>query len=342
MGLYDKNGYVDIGWILSRGYTFNAIVGGRGTGKTFTSLKYCLENHIPTMLMRRTQSQEELISNPDFSPVTPVAELLEETYTCARITKNISGIYKTVSNEDGEIVREVLPSIYTCALSTISNVRGFNGDRIELIIFDEFIPEPHERLIKEEGKAFLNAYETLNRNRELQGRPPIKVLLLANSNSPTNPIFLTLGLATRAERMQRKRGEIYEDKDRSIGLYMLYASPISSRKSETALYKLADDEFKSMALANDFEIETKRVKSKSVINLKPLAAVGNLCIYKDGNMTYYVSMHKSGNPPTYTTAEEDLKRFRKRFIWMGKAFLEDRFIYENAFCYELFKMYIGA
>ena len=37
------------------------------------------------------------------------------------------------------------------------------------IIFAEFIPEAHERLIKNEAAALFNFYETINRNRELDG-----------------------------------------------------------------------------------------------------------------------------------------------------------------------------
>jgi hypothetical protein len=40
------------------------------------------------------------------------------------------------------------PIGYTCALSTLSNMRGFDASDIQLLICDEFIPEKHERLLK--------------------------------------------------------------------------------------------------------------------------------------------------------------------------------------------------
>ena len=45
------------------------------------------------------------------------------------------------------------------ALSTVSNLRGFDMSDCTLLIYDEFIPEPHERPLKNEAAALFNAYE---------------------------------------------------------------------------------------------------------------------------------------------------------------------------------------
>ena len=89
---------------------------------------------------------------------------------------------------------------------------------MQLWIFDEFIPERHERPIKNEGAAFLNAYETMNRNRELQGYKPIQTLCLANANDLGNPIFMELGLVSRAMRMQQTGKTMSLLRDRGIGI----------------------------------------------------------------------------------------------------------------------------
>ena len=59
--LYLENGYLNIDYILGLGFTFTAIVGGRGTGKTFGILKYLVENHKKFLHVRRTKTQRELI-----------------------------------------------------------------------------------------------------------------------------------------------------------------------------------------------------------------------------------------------------------------------------------------
>ena len=63
MRIYDSSGYVNVRGILDEGYPFNFLVGGRGTGKTYTTLKVAKEDGRRFMLMRRTQSQADLSVN---------------------------------------------------------------------------------------------------------------------------------------------------------------------------------------------------------------------------------------------------------------------------------------
>lgn len=52
--------------------------------------------------------------------------------------------------------------------------------------------------------AFLNAYETFNRNREFNGIKPITVFLLANSNNFNSDILVETKLQKKVEEMLRK------------------------------------------------------------------------------------------------------------------------------------------
>ena len=46
MSLYENSGYLSIPAVLGYGQKFNYIWGGRGTGKTYGGLKYCIENNL--------------------------------------------------------------------------------------------------------------------------------------------------------------------------------------------------------------------------------------------------------------------------------------------------------
>ena len=142
--------------------------------------------------MRRTQAQADLINKSDFSPFKPVCD-----------DKHIEITTAPVSKYNAKFIKDEVVIGYTCALSTIANMRGFDASDVKLLIYDEFIPERHERPIKSEGSAFLNAYETMNRNRELKGKRPLTVLCLANAFDIANPIFLELGLVGIAEKMKQ-------------------------------------------------------------------------------------------------------------------------------------------
>lgn len=286
---YDSNGYVNIKGILSTGYPFIFCVGGRGVGKTYTTLKTCAEDRRTFMLMRRTQSQCDLISKPEFSVFKPLNSDLGWDIQPERISK-----YNSAFIRKENCVNEVV--CYTCALSTLSNMRGFDASDIDLIVYDEFIPEPHERLLKNEAQALLNAYETMNRNRELKGSKPIQLICLANANDITNPVFEYLNLIRIADKMQRKKIDIWTDEKRGIMIVFLNRSPISQAKSETALYKLTKDtEFSNMSLNNDFNVSRENINPRRLIEYIPICKIGELCIYKHKSIRrLYVTTHSSG------------------------------------------------
>lgn len=337
MKLYQDNGYVNIRGIIETGLPFLFVVGGRGTGKTYTALKTVKEDGTKFFFMRRTQAQADLISKPEFSPFKAVNTDQGWDVGIRSISK-YNGAFYDNAEEGG------LPIGYTGALSTMSNVRGFDSQDVQLLIYDEFIPERHERPIKNEGAALLNAYETINRNRELQGRKPLQMLCMSNANDLSNPIFLELGLVGKAERMKRKGQEVSIDQRRGIGIFMLTNSPISEAKKETALYRLTTgSEFERMAIENDFaEREYAEVKHRPLQEYRPEVAVGELCIYSHKTTgRLYVSTHVSGSPPTYTAGEQDLKRFRRSWGWIYQEDMAGNIDFEEVFCRILLTKYFG-
>lgn len=333
MKLYSENGYVNISEILSENLPFNFIVGGRATGKTYTSLKTVVEENIVFMYMRRTQSQADLINKKEFSPFKTLNRDLGWNITTNQISKYNAGFY----NGDADT-----PIGYTCALSTISNIRGFDAQEVELLIYDEFIPEKHERPIKNEGSAFLNAYETINRNRELKGLRPLQVICLANANDLSNPIFIELGLVRKAEQMKRRGQEISIDKNRGIGIFMLSESPISSAKKNTALYKLTSgSEFERMSIQNDFtERDYSNIVNRPLMEYRPIVTVGELCIYEHkSTRKLYVSTHKIGSPPTFSSGSCDLSRFSRSYSWIWFEYMANRVEFEEILCEILLTKY---
>ena len=210
MKLYQESGYVNMGAIFDLGLPFNFIVGGRGTGKTYTALKECVERNEVFFFLRRTQAQTDLVSKSEFSPFKKLNSDLGWNIKTAPISKNNAAFFQ--ADADGQVTGN--PIGYTGALSTMANIRGFDSSEVVRILYDEFIPELHEKPIKNEGAAFLNAYETINRNRELQGQKPVQVVCMANANTMSNALFLELGLVRVADKMLRDGREIFIDKKR--------------------------------------------------------------------------------------------------------------------------------
>ena len=339
--MYTELGYIDFEYILKDKNPFIYIVGGRGSGKTFGAIQYALRHHRTFFFMRRTQTQIDLIRNDAFSPFKAV----DPSIVVSTINKNLTGIYQGVKGDDGIYQAGGAPIGYMCALSTISNIRGFDASMVDLIIYDEFIGEAHERPIRNEGQAFLNAYETINRNRELQSKEPVQLLALANSNNLANPIFVELQLVTPVEKMVRTDQTIYKNAERGVSIYMINHSPVLDAKQSTALYKLAGSgEFADMALQNKFtKEEMDRIQSRDLKPYRLICEVGEICVYKKkDNTDYYVTNHRSGSTQSvYTAGNMDLKRFKRDQYFLWLAYLKGKIWFESYIYKVLFEKYFA-
>lgn len=336
MKIYDSSGYVNVKGILDEGYPFNFLVGGRGTGKTYTTLKVAKEEGRTFMLMRRTQSQADLISKPEFSVFKPLNHDLGWNVMVKSISKYNSMFFEP----DDENTNH--PIGYTCALSTLSNMRGFDASDIQLLIYDEFIPEKHERLLKNEADALFNAYETMNRNRELKGIAPIQMVCLANANDITNPVFESLKLIRIADRMQKGNADRWTDEKRGIQLIMLHRSPISKQKASTVLYNLTDgSEFSNMALENDFNVDRQHIRPRPLSEYIPVCSIGELCIYRHKSENrLYATTHLSGVfNKTYSLTDSDRLHYQRIYRSHWDMYISKRMDFEDVLSEKLFIKY---
>ena len=330
MGMYLESGYINIDWIVSRETIFNVLIGARGIGKTYGALEYCIHNKINFLYLRRTQTQADVAGSPIYCPVKSITQDIYPD----RSGKNLYQLIDKDKNVYG----------YIAALSTFSNLRGFDASEIDWIIFDEFIPEFSERTMKNEGETFLNLYETVNRNRELKGKKPVFVLLMANSNQIASSILLQLQLVRPIAKMIKGKQSYWYDNERSVSIIYPIDSPISQRKAGTALYKLTGaGSFADMALSNVFaDMDDPMIKSRPLNEYKPLCAIGEICIYRHKSRNeYYISGHISGKPERYTLSQSDILRFRKHYLWLQLAILQNQVYYEDKVVQLILEKYTG-
>ena len=339
MNIFQPSGYIDMAKIINIDASFIFVIGARGTGKTYGAIKYVLDNNIKFIFMRRKQVQVDLIKNDNFNPFNAV----DGDLIIKNINKSLAGVYDSVFNEDKQCLEASGPALgYLLALTTVSNIRGFDASDVELIIYDEFIGEKHEKAIKDESGAVLNAYETINRNRELKGLPPVKMLLLANSNDLVNPVFTGLKLVKVAEKLQNSKENLYINKARGLAMVMVKDSPISKKKAETALYKLAgNSDFSAMALDNAFvEDIADNIKTMPLAEYKPLVYVGELAIYQHkSRREIYVTDHRSGSCDEYDASPIGLSRFKRNYYYVWLMNLQRQVIFESYLLQKIFEEY---
>lgn len=327
--MYLSNGYLDFEWITRQNCTFNVLIGGRGIGKTYGCLSYVAGSLTPFLLLRRTQSQTDIIGNPDFHPIKKVYQDAGKSFAITKIPK--TNATKCIDSHEDIIC-------YNMALSTFSNVRGYSSEEINCIVYDEFIPSPTERPIKDEGHAFLHCYETINRNREILGKDPVKVFLLANAFDFTSSILRVLGLSETIEKMIRKKKEylIVERGSEKI-LLCLPHSPISKAKEKTALYQIADGTFKKLSLDNRPDVDMTQIQYRPLTEYRLIISSSEFNIYKHKTRSeYYITPFKSKAREHYENTVRGRMTFYNNHRDYIYAYMKDKIYFQNALTEKLF------
>lgn len=326
--IYTEKGWIDYNYIIKLNNIINILVGGRGIGKTYGLLEnlFYLNSNGKIFYLRRTQEEIETCCNNELNPFNELNEKYNRNIHFEKEKK----LYKIVENEN------ILGM--AGSLSSVGKIRGMSGYDFTNLIFDECIkPLNARRIMKDEGYEFLNLYETLNRNREIIGKKPLKAFLLSNSNFMGNDLFLTFNLISVATNIKKKNNYpgIYQ-KNGLLYVDFGNSSIISDKKKNSVIYKVSNNlEYNNMALSNDFVFEnyTSHIKKVSLREYKPVCTIYNFTIYEHKSKNeFFVSHHYSGSPIKYGTDYMSIEKFKKDMGWIYLYYLNDVVYFEN---YEL-------
>lgn len=328
MELYDKNGYLNMPAIIDTGYPFIFIAAARGTGKTYGALQYLYKQHEPFIHLRRTQKEADLQNKAAGSSFKAVLNDMGEEYSITS-SNNLGTVY----DSEGSVIA------YNMALNTFASVRGMDFSDIDRVFYDEFIAEPHVRKIKAEGFSLANFFESVNRNRELEGRKPLQLICAANSVNMANDVFLYFDLITHAEEMIQKDEEI-----RFLGNKLLIIpqhSPISAKKQQTALYKAVNSEYTDMAIKNKFILnDFSYVTPRPIVEYKCIMQLGDLFLYEHKNGgEYYITFQKGQTKNVYKNSYADRAKAKKTQWRLVGYYLDGRIRFESFRCVALFEKY---
>ena len=311
------------------------IAGGRGIGKTYGFIKEFIERKILFVLMRRTEVEASLQLTEDTSSLFPVLrdmgldEASGHVITFRKIGKGkITFVYL-----DGEELCCII------ALSTSTILRGVDLERYTAVLFDEFIPEPHVRSLPKEGLAFNNAIETIGRNRELKGLPPLRVYCIGNSFDIANPIFIYEDMVSPAELLLMNGQEVYRRGNKC--LILCQYSPISKLKEGTSLYKDVSKEFKDIALGNKFHLnDFTNIARRNIKQFRIICKAGDIYIYKHkSDREWYITFTPAETKEIYKNTDADLTRFRRKHHRLYIAYLDGHVKFEKYECLALFEQY---
>lgn len=292
--LYTKEGFLNVSLIDREAERINAafivILGTRQIGKTYGTLKLMTDEKRNFILMRRTQTEADFITNGTLNPFLALGR------TDIKVKKESQYIGKIQAETESGFE----PIGITLSLTCVSKIRGFSGNAFTDLVYDEFIPESHVNRIRNEGDAFLNAVVTISGNREIEGKPPLRCWLLANSNNIGSPILKALNITDKVESMDKSGQELSILPDRGIIIVLAKARELSDKRKKTSLMKAIskESEFTKMAYDNEFSYnDAENVTRRDLRQYQQIAAVtGVFTIWKHkGNNSLYITSYRRCN-----------------------------------------------
>lgn len=329
-------------------HNLTVLFGGRGMGKTFNILRDMIEyvhnnpgrkfiwlrdNDKVVQKVAAGQSltapiEHDYHEHPErYSFEFPHIEFVkkEGSYTFAEVD---------TSNNDVSIFG------YLMALSTFKNSRGVDYSDVDYIVMDEFIPEEGAIVKRHQGTTFLNMYETVNRNRELEGLPPVKIILLTNTNDIFSDILESLGISGLIENMVIKGNTVYKDED--IWIEFLENREFTEAKKKTFIYRINKNEkFNNMAIKNEFNISLALIQyHPNLKDSKPLIILDGrytLLQLKNGNFLWVERLYNSKNLLNYDMDNDQeailfrlyfTDKLRKNYI-IGRMYFDSIYTQRN-------------
>lgn len=238
-----------------------AVIGGRNTGKTYGGLTTFLDKKEPIVYTKRTNEDVDVIcagnnlgqragsADVDFSPYKSINRDKGTNIKGYKIRTGLGGFYET---RDGEA--SGLPVSYLVSLNAVNKVKGFDLSDAVALLFDEFAPQPWERVSRNEGEQLLELYKTVSRDRVLRGRPELKLILFANAVNVWTPTTDVLEITDVIAEMYVKGREVYYDEKRGIFIRILNTSrKMMAAEESTKMYQaLSETRWGRMAFGNEF------------------------------------------------------------------------------------------
>lgn len=223
----DKSLYWSPNPLFSHNRILNFVIGERGFGKTYGSIRYCIKRFIKygEQFIYSKRYKTDLKNNADF-----FNEIQHDFPEHELYVRNSDLII------DGKVAGWIIP------LSSWQSIKSRNFSKVGTIIYDEFMLEKSSKqtYLPEEPKALLNFMDSVFRNRE-----NVRCICLSNAVSITNPFFIYFkiipDIGRRFNKTQSIMVEVTDGKDFA-----------NERKKTPFGQLISDTEYGRFALNNEF------------------------------------------------------------------------------------------
>ena len=286
-----SNMYYDYQQILSYNALLNLLIGERGVGKTYGATKFVVDDFKKRgnefAYIRRYKSELKKSVPNFFSAVNSNNEFPN------------NHLYSKGNNFYCDDVNFG----YAMTLATAQDLKSVNFSKVKTIIFDEFIIEEGQKkyYLKNEVFIFLNLIETISRLRD------VRVFMLANSASSTNPYFLYFDLTLPYNNDIKLFKEDIDAKE-WVKIYNNYRIKLKLCKNENRIKLIICDAQNNLTddsiywnLSDLKERIEKKLKYLAFItancyinNRKKYFIYNNIKFYKLKNFNYFIDSIETG------------------------------------------------
>jgi len=297
--------YIDNDLKLYFDYWCYIIYSKRGPGKTFSILDLCRRSGIKFIYMKRTNGDIKKLCGGsgnvnetkkkftiDLSPFKPINRVHNTNIRCFEIDEDIAGFFDVELDEEKNEYHPVGdPYGYALSVNSIAKYKGFNLDECDVLIYDEFIPMPWERVLKTEGTAILSLYDTLTRDRIERGLPEIKLIALANASDISNQLFDVLEIIDDVVMLEKQNKKYFTDKYKGIMVHHILPEeyPYTQERKTGIQRAMEGTQFAGVEYEGSFSFNNLSVVKKERINgYKPI------CSFKHRRKIFYV-FRKNGS-----------------------------------------------
>lgn len=325
-------------------FNVNIFIGMRGMGKTYSALAPYVDGTMDTnFLLNRLSSKEvDLITSMAGNVFKSLNDNIGRQLCFFRESKDLYEACDYVI-EDHKPVRASDPIGYCCSLVTMGGICGMDFSDVGEYIIDEFIPRGSKRNNRKKFDDIMAAWETINRNRELKGHDPCKLIMLSNSNNIYDEVLQGFDLVQEAEKMVVEQRQDYYDLDRSIAFHILAAEEeFKDFKLGTAVARATrGTEYGEMAYDNKFAYnDFSGVKHQDLRGWRCLCSLdGRGYLYQSKDGRYHVT-YRRALAPDYPLKTNIYKRFfRRAFPYLEEEWVLDNVTFES---YELKELFASA
>lgn len=332
------------------------IVGGRHTGKTYGALLGMYQQKKKFIFIKRTNDDVKMICskgqkagmNVDIAPFKSINRDIGSNIEAFPIDKGLGGFYPC---EDGEIAGEIVG--YIMSLNAAGKYKGSDFSECDYLIFDEFIPQPWERVGRKEGEQLLDLYGTVSRDRIMRGREELKLVCLANATNVYNPTCAALSIVDDISQMSAMQKQsvsvsMYDDERNIFARMLPTPEQMLEHERKTGFYKaMHNTQWGAMAWDNDFAFnDFSCIGKRALKGYRPQYSVRwkktTYFIYNNDEGLYYMTTSKSNAkiPEYNVNLEKDIRRFYYEHVMdLVDATTEGRMFFQNYTMYDMIYNY---